>query len=293
MLTVLLFFFLGELIIKLIDAPFKEKIVNSTSVEESLRIRRRLKVVRRIVSFFLIVLMLFAIVLIGIRLGNEDLGQDLGMVIAYAILVGWRELRGNVQDYSLSSYLSRYSKFALYLRAFEADYYTKNPREHSFESALCKLLKKKRVKVCAIGMTKEVDAPLGATRIYLADESWQQGVRKLIEQAGLVFVLVSDRDSCVWEIMQSTEYLPKFCFFVDDFEKYSHVIEKVGDRIPFPTQEEILKAVPTMALNQKKPDSAMSAILFDEGKTPTILEVDNRAVFLKKILSSERFIGKL
>jgi hypothetical protein len=48
-----------------------------------------------------------------------------------------------------------------------------------------------------------------------------------------------------------------------------------------------------MALNQKKPDSAMSAILFDEGKTPTILEVDNRAVFLKKILSSERFIGKL
>lgn len=293
MLTVVLLFFLGELIIKLIDTPFKKKIVNSTSVEESLSIRRRLKVVRRIVSFFLIVLMLIAVIAIGVMLGNADPGQDLGLVIAYAILVGWRELRGNVQDSSLSDYLSKYSKFALYLRAFEADYYSKNPREHSFESALCKLLKKKRVKVCAIGMTKEVDAPLGATRIYLADESWQQGVRELIERAGLVFVLVSDRDSCVWEIMQSTEFLPKFCFFVDDFEKYGHVIEQVGDRIPFPTQEEILKAVPAMALNQKKKDSAMSAILFDEGRTPTILEVDNRAVFLKKILSSERFIGKL
>ena len=102
MLTVLLFFFLGELIIKLIDAPFKEKIVNSTSVEESLSIRRRLKVVRRIVSFFLIVLMLFAVVSIGVRLGNEDrIGQDLGLVIAYAILVGWRELRGNVQVFQI------------------------------------------------------------------------------------------------------------------------------------------------------------------------------------------------
>lgn len=294
MLTVILLFILAEGIIKLVDLPFKKRIENSTSVEDSLRTRKQLKVVRRLVSFVLILVMLAILLSISIATESYDsIGKDIGMVIAYAIVVGWRELRGNVQDRSLKDYLAKNTRFALYLRAFEADYYSTNPKSFSFELFLCELLSKKKVKVCAVGMTKEVDAPLGAVRVYLPDESWQDGVRELIERSGLVFVLVSDRDSCVWEIMQSASCLSKVCFFLDSIERYSNVVAQVGGVIPFPSVNEIKTVVPTIGEPKKNGDVSMCALLFDEKNAPLILQVDDKGKFLDKILSSQRFVGKI
>ena len=130
-------------------------------------------------------------------------------------------------------------QFALYLRGFSFDNYNsirtlqkqsqfKNFSEYHFFSILNKYLP-----VYSVGMTKELSAPLGATRIYLNDAEWEKDVQELIQKAELIIMLVNDSDSCIWE-MEQCYYLDKTMLIVDDKEKFASIRRYFAKRHTYP-----------------------------------------------------------
>lgn len=292
MLVVILLFFIAECIRKFIDIPFKRRIRTVETVEDSLRIRRRLIIVRRVVTFALIILLVVISAYLGLKYGYGHDLDLLKLVGAYAIVSGFRELKGNVQNSTLSDYLAKHPVFSVYLRAFDADYYSSSPGSKAFEDVFTTRLKKKGVNVCAVGMTREVDAPYGAARVYLSDETWQQGVKELLNRAEFIFILVSDRESCIWEIRQCLPILNKVCFVVNDIERYDHVRGQLEDIVPLPnlyvSQEE-----QTKKKKKKTMKNPSLAIVFDDNGTPTVLPVDESLdTFTRSLFSMGKIKAK-
>lgn len=241
-LIIFAFYFLIKrmLIKRMFDIPIKKEIESSESVKESLRIRRWLRIERSIVSVLLVI---FFCVLIAVA-KPEGAAYWIGMMIALSITEDFlSRMRGNVQTYSKDEYLAKYKEkgYVLYLRAFESDFYSEDPKAHSFEGDLAKAFEKHGRNACAIGMTKELDAPYGVERVYVSDESWQTDVKELMQYAESVIVLVSDRQSCIWEIAQSVDLLHKTCFIIDSENKYSNVKNKLNGSIHFPEFSELLQ----------------------------------------------------
>lgn len=238
-LIVILIFVILEGVMYLIDLPFKNKIKVSDSVESSLRTRKQLKITRIISTALLIIFVCVVLIIIAAQNDTIDtIGQALGLIIGYAIVKGWSMLKGNIQTYSKKEYLSKHTdNYVVYLRAFEADFYSKSPKSHSLESCLAKAIKKRRTSICAIGMTKELDAPVGADRVYVDDKTWQTDVSELMQKAKMIFILMSDRQSCIWEIAQGEKMLNKICFVIDDLEKYKNIKSDTTHNIHFPEIE--------------------------------------------------------
>lgn len=115
-------------------------------------------------------------------------------------------------------------KFALYLRGFSFDNYEgirslqEQTRYDKFSEFHFINILNKYLPVYSVGMTKELSAPLGATRIYLNDAEWEKDVQELIHKAEMVIVLVNDSDSCIWE-MENCYNLNKTLLIVDDKDK--------------------------------------------------------------------------
>lgn len=132
-------------------------------------------------------------------------------------------------------------KFILYLRGFSVDSYEgikplqKRMSFDSFSEYHFISILKKYLPVYSVGMTKELSAPLGATRIYLNDIEWEKDVHDLIERAELVVVLVNDSDSCLWEI-ENCVNLTKTILIVDNQEKLLAVRGHLAKKhlYPFP-----------------------------------------------------------
>ena len=233
-------------IIWLLDQPFKKKIKNSTSVEESLKYRKQLRIFRKVWSILLILITTIGLIAfdVSVDLDPKSMSRDIAMIIAFAIMTGYSKLTGNVQALSKDGYLEKYGDegFDLYLRSFETDFYTKDPKrqKYTFEGNLVKTLKKYHHNVCAIGMTKELDAPYGAARVYVDDSTWQDDVKDLMEEAEKIYILMSDRESCIWEIVQSADKLQKTVFFIDSKEVYSNIRQKISSIIQFPMYEDIV-----------------------------------------------------
>lgn len=140
-------------------------------------------------------------------------------------------------------------EFALFLRGFSSDYYepkmldkldvvhqTMNfQKKRKIDVATlpfseCDFAKaaKPLMPVYSVGMTKEVDSPEGTKRIYLDDEDWKDGVKLLIEKAKLIFILVNNSDSCIWEVMLCQELaIDKTIFFVDNPEQMDAIKNKL------------------------------------------------------------------
>lgn len=156
----------------------------------------------------------------------------------------WRRIKGNISTSDLKSFDYVNSKYSLYLRGFENDDYSKMDElvnsktetyEHLSEYWFFKLLSKKyKSTIVSVGMTKELDSPLGTKRIYLDDKEWRAGVRTLMENADRIIVLVNDRESCIWEIAQTKDFLNKTIYIADNEEKYNIAKEKVRDVLSLP-----------------------------------------------------------
>ncbi len=259
MLSVLLIFLILIGVMHLIDIPFKKKIQNSTSVETSLSVRKTLKRVRIIAPLLLVTIVCVIIVLISIANNSlETIGRDVGMIIGYGLVKEWYNMKGNIQAYSKEGYLSRHRNYVLYLRAFDADYYDKSPNAHSLETNLAKAIKKMGASICAIGMTKELDAPYGADRIYVGDDTWQADVAELMQKANMIFILMSDRESCIWEIAQGARMLDKICFLVDDVEKYKNIKNNTNHHIHFPDYDTIAGK-----LGDKQTDKVVGFVMYE------------------------------
>lgn len=162
----------------------------------------------------------------------------------FKFLKKWRRIQGNISTSDLQSFNYVNSKYSLFLRGFDNDDYRKideleNPKTEKYDRLseywFFKLLSKKyNLPVVSVGMTKELDSPLGTKRIYLDDTEWRTGVRTLMENADKIIILVNDRESCIWEISQTATFLNKTIYIADNAEKYNIAREKVSEIIDLP-----------------------------------------------------------
>lgn len=127
--------------------------------------------------------------------------------------------------------------FVLFLRGFERDEYKENNLKIEFsEGKLAKVIEKGRgIQMYAVGMSKEVDTPIGGPRIYLEDETWEDNVLELMQAADQIIFLINDRNSCIWELKKAKELYSKCVFIVEELSKYYNAKEKLNDTIDFPT----------------------------------------------------------
>lgn len=148
------------------------------------------------------------------------------------------EALGNISTYTKDEFISNYShdKYALYLRAFERDNYSEKRKWFFRKFSECEFaaIVQKKMQLCAVGMTKEIDSPNGAIRLYLNDEKWKKDVLDLMQESLMIYILVDDRESCIWEIIQSRKFIDKTVFIVDNIDKYNSVIGAVKEDVSLP-----------------------------------------------------------
>lgn len=294
MLEIIIVFGIFSALMTLVSKPYVKKIETAPTVEEALDYRKRLKWLRWMLAIFF-VLLYFGI---GFWLNHDPdfwlngKGKN-AIAVLFAYLVtqkGFKSLRGNVSSFDKETFLKKYPKFSLYLRGFEDDAYgvvvesetTEKFSELNFMEEL-----EKYVPACAIGMTKEAEAPFGAKRVYVSDESWKEDVRDLMNRAHSIFVLLNDRPSCIWEIEQSVDVLGKTCFLVEDINKYNVVRENLLGKIDFPAQADLGVEVPfalKFKANSDGVNHADGAAPTDSNKTTT-LQYENSKEGYEELLS--------
>jgi hypothetical protein len=141
-----------------------------------------------------------------------------------ALIVGslWRQAKGALQKDSRKRFFSDLRLPVLYLRPFQADSrkgFMKDAPEsspeglmsarflgHVFQSGstteeyeVVQMLNQWGP-VLAIGQPGEIIPPLGAARIYVHDEHWQDFVRIMTHFARVVFLRVGDSSGLIWEL---------------------------------------------------------------------------------------------
>ena len=256
MLALILIFAIYGLLQKcLIDWPLVRRIRRSKTAKDTIACRKKLRFRRRL---FLIIYVLIVLVLPRFVQSMENIEvtgivdpRYFAWVLVLPLFLYWYlissknldRLMGNISTSDKTTFLSSHKDYVLYLRGFETDDYSSETKQlkksrkrnsRFSEYYFTRVLQTKET-VCAVGMTKEVEAPIGAQRVYLDDETWQEDVRDLMRSAKEIYILVNDRPSCIWEIGQSLSMLGKTIFLVDEREKYDKVRQLGSEQgIEFP-----------------------------------------------------------
>ena len=196
---------------------FETLIKEAADTEVTNSYRKKYKIVRYIVVIPLLFILFYlfysdSITANGLTNGILLLGS--GLIAKLMLPVSFK----TVKD------LHPNEQFILYLRGFNTDCYvdyrslSQNTQFKKFSEFHFINYLNKYFPVYAVGMTKELSSPHGATRLYLNDLEWQEDVQTLITSAELVFILVNDSDSCIWEIEQSIPN-SKTYYIIDDINK--------------------------------------------------------------------------
>lgn len=238
-------------IIKLVEKNNVELLNETIDANDAIKIRKKIKRNRVIILILMLILYsIFEIVFAAIMTNFED-PQDVGDLIRNIGLTGvamYIYLRkqngaikavGNISTSSKHDFLEQHNKYCLFLRGFEQDDYGHDPvvsekTYDSFSEYEFTSLVMQNIPICAVGMTKEVNSPRGATRVYLNDDSWQKDVLELMDKSQAIYILVNDRNSCIWEIEQSLKMLDKTVYIIDDIQKYENVRQQLNHKISFP-----------------------------------------------------------
>jgi hypothetical protein len=129
---------------------------------------------------------------------------------------------GNISIVKVSDVINKGFIYALYLRAFQAD---QNRDSFKEEELVMKLLHSNIV-TFTVGMPEEVDASPGAVRIYVANDTWQEDVKSLMEQASFLFLRICDTEPCLWELEQALALPQQLFIIVDNATDYFSVCSK-------------------------------------------------------------------
>ncbi len=252
MIEICIVFAIFSLIMEVVSKPYTKKIENATTLEEALKFRRRLRFLRYGLTILFILLYigpsLYIVPDVGYWINGKGKYAVEGILVYLIVQKGFKKLTGNISSLSKAGFLVKCHKFALFLRGFEDDVYGLDDynlisKERFSELSFMENLQQ-YLPACAIGMTKESDAPFGARRVYVSDESWKEDVRDLMNRANLKFVLLNDRPSCIWEIEQSADVLNKTCFLVEDIDKYNSIRNQLSGEIDFPDASKMDVTVP-------------------------------------------------
>lgn len=99
--------------------------------------------------------------------------------------------------------------------------------------------------VVAIGRPGEPLPELGAARLYVSHDAWQQAVGNLMRQAGLVVVRVGASPGVLWEVDQALTHVPRDRL----------VLAMIGNVPPVPEIVDRLSAALGAPLSQALPDA--------------------------------------
>ncbi len=185
---------------------------------------------RRYARMRLVAGIIFGVVVLPLIFTSGQKGVD-GVMIG--LMFAWQSFQDK-QSLPISGMRPHELKtddFALYLRGFSFDNYgitykslTRKPEKNgSFSEARFISILKQFLPVYAVGMTKELCAPIGAKRIYLNDKEWEAEVEMLMQKARLIVILLNDTESCIWEIARSAAFQKKTVFILDDADKLSAI----------------------------------------------------------------------
>lgn len=226
-------------------------------------------------------LLLFGIIVYDLFVFNHN----------YRVII--MNMRGNISYLTSDELISMDKPFALYLRGFNNDSYDNTYKAKEFNEQLFSAIVRKNLKITmyAIGMTKELDSPMGAERVYVDDECWKEEVSKLIQKATRIYVLVNNRESCIWEMKQVVPYLEKTVFIVNDKKHYNDVKEALAQYIVFPEMND--KKVKQFFFNSK-----MTAIPYSNGKWEKdyiniALNSDELAIWNERATQEEKIMSQV
>ena len=129
---------------------------------------------------------------------------------------------GNISTAETSDIIGSGIPYALYLRAFKAD----SRRSVFREEQLAQTLYSQGVLMATVGLPEEVDAPPGALRIYISNDTWKEEVRLMLDCAGFVLLRICNTEPCLWEVSQALSSQKDLYVIVDNIQEYSIVHEK-------------------------------------------------------------------
>lgn len=245
MLLIILIFAIFVGLHKLSDNSFSKKILEAHDVNEAQKIRRRFQSLRIILLFAFFLTYVIVLFLSNFGYGEQQSEDQLfntfmSIVLGFVLLFRFlklqnksKEYMGNISTITKSQFITQNEHFAIFLRGFEKDDYSKEidlskmKELKSFSEYKFMQLLQNQIPACAIGMTKETDSPYGATRLYVNDSSWKEEVKELMEKAAIIYILVNDKPSCIWEIEQSREMLEKTVFLIEERDKYENVRDNI------------------------------------------------------------------
>lgn len=242
--------------------PHKEKLKASTSVKQSVSIRKKMKWIRNISMIVFLILYVVIGPILAARIAEMDYAEYWlkggTPVIGYLVYNVWQAFRLKEDNNPLrpiscktkKDVLKAKNPFILYLRGFHNDDYScqfnlvlhgkmVSFSEYNLVKEICE-----RIHVFAIGMTKETYSPIGADRIYLDDSTWKSDVQELMIAAEKIVVLIDYKESCLWEIKQTQKFKRKTIFIINDYYKYLMAKIKLEGIFNLPIIEEEFQAEP-------------------------------------------------
>lgn len=241
-----LFWGLFTLLKNLYDLRARKIINRAKNIEQATQIRRRLLKLRTISLRTLIALSLVGYVWVVWEYPDVGLSFLVVFVVCSVIIYtqivhekSKSRLYGNLSYTMAEDFLKKEEDYTLYLRGFDDDVPFKKtnyaPASKLNEALLAEAIEYGlNVPMYALGMTKEIDSPVGAGRLYVNDDDWQEIVVQLMQRTKHIFILVSNRMSCLWEIEQARTMKDKVVFIVDDIDIYNEVRKLFGEAFSMP-----------------------------------------------------------
>ncbi len=241
-----LFWGLFTLLKNLYDLRARKIINRAKNIEQATQIRRRLLKLRTISLRTLIALSLVGYVWVVWEYPDVGLSFLVVFVVCSVIIYtqivhekSKSRLYGNLSYTMAEDFLKKEEDYTLYLRGFDDDVPFKKtnyaPASKLNEALLAEAIEYGlNVPMYALGMTKEIDSPVGARRLYVNDDDWQEIVVQLMQRTKHIFILVSNRMSCLWEIEQARTMKDKVVFIVDDIDIYNEVRKLFGEAFSMP-----------------------------------------------------------
>lgn len=210
-------------------------IKESNDADESCYYRKRFFGIR------LCIAIVFGCISLYVILSGDNIGVNSVMV---GLLLAWTSY---INKHSLPLSGKRphditKSKFILYLRGFAYDDYSLTQKDLSksqkdlstFSEGRFINILKQYMPVYAVGMTKELNSPIGAERIYLNDARWESEVMDLMTRASLIVILLNDSQSCIWEICKSNQFKNKAVFISNNSEKLANIRRELNKQYVYP-----------------------------------------------------------
>lgn len=196
---------------------------------------------KRFFQIRLIIAIIFGFIALYVILSGDNIGVNsviVGLLLAWSSYVNKHSLPvSGKRPHNITK-----SQIILYLRGFAYDDYSLTQKDlskshkelNTFSEGHFINILKQYMPVYAVGMTKELNSPIGAERIYLNDAEWESKVIELMTKASLIVILLNDSQSCIWEICKSNQYTDKVVFISNNSEKLINIRKKLNKQYVYP-----------------------------------------------------------